>query len=55
VQETNGLTECEPKGTDRTEESVSEINAELSRKRSEEVNAAESSQPRPLQWSTYGT
>lgn len=37
VRETSGLTELEPKGTDRTEESVSKADELLSEQRSEEI------------------
>jgi Mn-containing catalase len=52
VIETNGLTDKQPEGTQRTEESVTENNKKLSRKRMKEVNA-----PIPeegeIQWSNY--
>lgn len=51
VVETNGLTECEPEGTDRTEETVARHNEELSAERSGEVRAGE---PDGIaQWSQY--
>ena len=40
VMETNGLLEHEAAGTDRTEEGVQQLNKELSRQKSAEVNSA---------------
>jgi Mn-containing catalase len=40
VLETNGLTNAEPVGTERTLEGVSELDAALSKERSEEINMA---------------
>jgi Mn-containing catalase len=52
VVETNGLTDKQPEGTKRTEESVHDHNKKLARQRSKEVNA-----PIPeegeIQWSNY--
>jgi len=51
VIETNGLTEVTPKGTDRTAESVSEHDVELSKVRSKEVKSA--TPTTDIQWSEY--
>lgn len=52
VNETDGLRNMKPTGTDRTEASVRKMDKQLSKQRSEEVN---SSMPRTdLQWSRYG-
>lgn len=51
VIETNGLTECEPEGTDRTDETVAQHNEALAAERSGEVRAGE---PDGIaQWSEY--
>lgn len=52
VIETNGLTDKQPQGTQRTEESVQKNNAQLGKKRSREVNAAIPEEGE-IQWSTY--
>lgn len=51
VQSTNGLQDIDPKGTDRTLESVEKDDRELSRVRSEEVNSA--TPTKDIQWSNY--
>ena len=51
VQSTNGLQDINPKGTDRTLESVEKDDRELSRVRSEEVNSA--TPTKDIQWSNY--
>jgi Mn-containing catalase len=48
VMKTNGLLEHEAVGTDRTEDSVQELNKELSQQRSTEVNSA--NPPGAMQW-----
>jgi Mn-containing catalase len=52
VIQTNGLTDIQPKGTPRTEETVMESNMELSRVRMQEINSAipESGE---IQWCSY--
>jgi Mn-containing catalase len=50
VRETEGLTQLEPQGTDRTLESVAETDQMLSEERSAEVNAATID---ATQWSIY--
>ena len=50
VMDTNGLLEQQAKGTDRTEEMVQELNAELSEQRSAEIKAA--APMGPQQWNT---
>ena len=49
VESTNGLQDIDPKGTDRTLESVEKDDRELSRVRSEEVNSA--TPTKDIQWS----
>lgn len=51
VNETNGLVDCEPEGTDRTEELVQELDKSLAKERSEEIKQATSTEE--IQWSTY--
>lgn len=51
VESTNGLQDINPKGTDRTLESVEKDDRELSRVRSEEVNSA--TPTKDIQWSNY--
>ena len=51
VESTNGLTDLEAQGTDRTEESVKKADKKLSKERSEEVNSA--TPDSNLQWSNY--
>lgn len=51
VESTNGLQDIDPKGTDRTLESVEKNDRELSRVRSEEVNSA--TPTKDIQWSNY--
>lgn len=51
VESTNGLTDLQPAGTERTDESVRELEKELSKERSEEVNS--STPDKDLQWSNY--
>lgn len=51
VESTNGLQDIDPKGTDRTLESVERDDRELSRVRSEEVNSA--TPTKDIQWSNY--
>lgn len=51
VESTNGLQDIDPKGTDRTLESVEKNDQELSRVRSEEVNSA--TPTKDIQWSNY--
>lgn len=51
VKQTNGLTECEPAGTNRSEESVQEANERLAEKRNEEVSSA--TPENDMQWSNY--
>ena len=51
VESTTGLTNIEPRGTDRTLESVDQMNQELGKKRSEEIKAATAE--KDLQWSNY--
>lgn len=51
VESTNGLQDIDPKGTDRTLESVEKNDRELSRMRSEEVNSA--TPTKDIQWSNY--
>ncbi len=51
VESTDGLTNIEPRGTERTLESVRKADKELSRQRSGEVNAATPASD--LQWSDY--
>jgi Mn-containing catalase len=51
VIETNGLTESEPEGTDRTDETVAQHNEELAAERSGEVRAGEPDGV--AQWSEY--
>jgi Mn-containing catalase len=48
VMETNGLLQHEAAGTDRTEAGVQQLNKELSRQRSKEVNSA--NPPGLMQW-----
>lgn len=49
VMQTNGLVDCEPQGTDRTRESVAEMDREMSKTRSETINAATPTSD--MQWS----
>jgi len=51
VCSTNGLTDVEPKGTDRTEKSVKETEKKLSKERSKEVKSANPTENQ--QWSEY--
>lgn len=51
VEETDGLLDIEPTGTDRTEASVKEADKKLSEVRSEEINSA--TPEKDLQWSDY--
>ena len=51
MESTNGLQDIDPKGTDRTLESVEKDDRELSRVRSEEVNSA--TPTKDIQWSNY--
>lgn len=51
VRETNGLTDIEPEGTDRTVESVKKADQALGKKRSEEILSA--TPDKDMQWSTY--
>lgn len=51
VKETNGLTDMEPEGTDRTIESVKKADQALGKKRSEEILSA--TPDKDMQWSTY--
>lgn len=51
VRETNGLTEIEPTGTDRTEKTVQKINKDLSKERSSEITS--SLPTAENQWSSY--
>lgn len=52
VNETNGLLEMEPEGTDRTEEQVQELDKSLAKERSRELK--EATPTTEIQWSTYG-
>ncbi|MGY3215077.1 manganese catalase family protein [Mucilaginibacter sp. HD30] len=52
VNETNGLLELEPEGTDRTEEQVQEMDKSLAKERSKELKQA--TPTTEIQWSTYG-
>jgi Mn-containing catalase len=52
VNETNGLLELEPEGTDRTEEQVQELDKALAKQRSNELKQA--TPTTEIQWSTYG-
>ncbi len=51
VNSTNGLTDIEPVGTDRTLESVAKMDKKLSKERSEEINSASPTQD--IQWCNY--
>ncbi len=51
VNQTDGLRQTRPTGTDRTEESVQKMNKDLSKKRSKEINAANPATD--IQWSQY--
>lgn len=51
VRKTNGLTDMEPEGTDRTIESVKKADQALGKKRSEEILSA--TPDKDMQWSTY--
>lgn len=51
VVETNGLLDCQPAGTDRTEDKVQELDRSLARHRSEEIKEATPTEE--IQWSTY--
>lgn len=52
VKESNGLTECEPEGTERTEKEVLQADKALAKERSEEIKQA--TPLKAIQWSTYG-
>lgn len=52
VESTDGLVDLQPKGTDRTEESVMKMDQALGRERSHEIKSA--TPDKNLQWSTYG-
>lgn len=52
VESTDGLIDLEPKGTDRTEESVKKMDQALGRERSYEIKSATPEEN--LQWSSYG-
>ncbi len=52
VEKTNGLTDCEPKGTDRTEDTVREHNEQLAAERSGEIKAAVPKEGE-TQWSQF--
>lgn len=52
VKQTQGLSECEPQGTDRSPEGVREANEALANERSREVS--ESTGKKGMQWSNYG-
>lgn len=51
VQETQGLTDIIPQGTDRTDESVRDLDEKLAKERSEEILSA--TPKKDLQWSNY--
>ncbi len=51
VVSTNGLIDCEPTGTDRTEKSMHEVDKKLSKERSKEVKSA--NPEKEQQWSKY--
>jgi len=51
VNETDGLLECEPEGTDRTEDTVQEMDRDLAKMRSEEIKS--STPTKEISWSTY--
>ena len=51
VEATNGLTDIEPKGTDRTEASVKKMDKALGKERSEEIKKA--TPEKDLHWCTY--
>lgn len=51
VEATNGLTDIEPKGTDRTEASVKKMDKALGKERSNEIKKA--TPEKNLSWSTY--
>lgn len=51
VLETNGLLDCEPEGTDRTEQEVIKTGKALAKERSEEINQA--TPAKAIQWSNY--
>lgn len=52
VKETQGLTQREPEGTDRTEETVQEMNQQLSQQRSTEIKSA--TKNADISWNNYG-
>src|SRR4051812_49083798 len=51
VNDTNGLTNRKPEGTDRTDKTVTEHNDSLAKERSEEIKNA--TPPADIAWSTY--
>jgi len=51
VRETNGLLDCEPEGTERTEDQILKTDKELARERSEEISQAVSTGE--MQWCSY--
>lgn len=51
VRETNGLLECEPEGTDRTEKQTLKTDKALAKERSDEIN--EATPLKAMSWSTY--
>lgn len=51
IYETNGLSECEPEGTDRTEKQVLKTDKMLAKERSEEITKA--TPTKDMQWCTY--
>lgn len=53
VNQTDGLIDCEPEGTDRTEEIVQEIDRDLARTRSEEIN--NKTPTAEMSWCTYSS
>lgn len=52
VESTDGLTDIQPTGTDRTEASVKKADDELGKERSQQIKSA--TPEKNLQWSTYG-
>lgn len=51
VRETNGLLDCEPEGTDRTEKQILKMDKTLAKERSEEITQAVAS--KEMQWCSY--
>jgi len=52
VMETNGLTDIEPKGTDRSEDSINKLNRQMSEKRSQHIK--NSTSKTNMQWNKDG-